>query len=223
MDVRIDIIREASKDYSYLINRGFSKKQSLALITSRYQLSKKERMFLYRSIHSQTIARNINLKKVSVDEVENEVLLIDGLNVLLTIVAALKCDLLVLGDDGFLRDLQSVHGKIKYDLLFFKAINRLAYSLSILNPREVLVFFDKNVKMIGFYSNIIKKTLSKYVDKISIILAHMCDKEILAHQGIVSSSDIVVLQRAYKVFDLAGYIVRTLMRYPNIYEVKNNI
>lgn len=223
MDVRIDIIREASKDYSYLINRGFPRKQSLALITSHYQLSKRERMLLYRSIHGQPVARSIDSKKASVGEVEGKVLLVDGLNVLLTIVAALKCDLLVLGDDGFVRDLQSVHGKIKYDLLFFKAISRLAYSLSVLNPGEVLVFFDKNVKMIGFYSNIIKKMLSRYISKAGIVLAHTCDKEILAHQGIVSSSDIVVLQKAYRIFDLAGYIVRSLMKYPNIYEVKNNI
>jgi len=223
LDIRVDIVREAIKDYLYLLNRGFPQEQSLSLVVTRYNLSKKERMLLLRSIHGQRISEHIISKTIACDKLACRTLIVDGLNVLLTIIAALRCDLLILGDDGFIRDLQGVHGKVKYDIYFFKALERLGYGLHTLGLDKVYLFFDKNVKMIGFYSNIIRKVLTKYIDNVKIILSPSCDKEIMSYNGVVSTSDIVILRSVDNVFDLAGYIVTKLMLYPNVFDIKNNI
>jgi len=217
--LRIDKLLEAAKDYKYLLNRGYNTIASLNLVSSHYRLSKQERLALYRSVHSNKIASSILKKTVSSRDVSMGILVIDGFNVLITLTAALYCKQLIKGDDGFVRDVLGVFGRVKYNLTFFKAVHYLVFSLSSLNIEKVVVVLDKNVKWSKFFSDIMYKVLSVYVPYPLIVLARKSDKRILSLDGIISSSDIVILMQAKKVFDIAGYIINQYMRYDNIIDI----
>ena len=225
--LRLSILREAIKDYKYLLTRGYTPKQILPFISNRYGLSRIEQLLIYRSIHDNEYINNVKTKIQKESDIRGQVLLIDGLNVILAIQAAINCKPLVRGDDGFIRDVQRVHGKVKYSNDFFSSIIRLGISLKYLEPRRVLVFFDKNISLIGFYSSIIRKLLSLYANvDIDIVLSSMCDKSLInmskQYDYIVSSSDAVLIMKSRRVFDLAGFIIN-LMLYSNVIDVNSLI
>jgi hypothetical protein len=43
---------EAARDYRFLLDRGYPRKPSLDLVAARYMLDRKEKMLLYRCVHS---------------------------------------------------------------------------------------------------------------------------------------------------------------------------
>ncbi len=214
--LRTDVLFEAAKDYKYLLNRGYNAITSLNLVSNHYKLSKEERLALYRSIHSNSIASSILRKTVEPQNLSSDLLIIDGFNVLITLTAALRCKQLIRGDDGFVRDILGVFGRVKYNRILFRAVYYLVYSLFSLNIERIVVVLDKNVKWSKLFSDILYKVLLTYVPYPSIFLAHKSDKKILSLNGIISSSDIVVLMHARKVFDIAGYIISRFMNYDNI-------
>ncbi len=226
--LRLSVLREAIKDYEYLLIRGYTPKQILPFISNRYGLNKMEQLLIYRSIHDNEYKNSINAKIQKKSDIRDQVLLIDGLNVILTIQAAISCKPLVKGDDGFIRDIQGVHGKVRYNEEFFSSIIRLGIGLKYLEPRKTLILFDKNISLIGFYSKIIKRLLSLYAGiDINVVLSDMCDKSLIdlsnQYNYVVSSSDAVLIMKSRKVFDLAGFIVLDLMLYSNIIDINDFI
>ncbi len=226
--LRLGILREAIKDYKYLLTRGYTPKQILPFISNRYGLNRMEQLLIYRSVHDNEYKNSIKAKIQRKSDVRGQVLLIDGLNVILTIQAAISCKPLVRGDDGFIRDIQRVHGKVRYNEKFFSSTIRLGIGLKYLEPKKVLIFFDKNISLIGFYSKIIKRLISLYASiDIDVVLSDMCDKSLInlsnQYSYIVSSSDAVLIMKSRRVFDLAGFIVLDLMLYSNIIDVNDFI
>ena len=99
MELRNEI-REAYIDYKYLLNRNYSRKLALDIVTARYNLSKLERLLLYRCVHSNSEIENINSKISNQKEI-----IIDGYNIALTLISAMNGEEIYLCDDGFIRDL----------------------------------------------------------------------------------------------------------------------
>ncbi len=219
--LRINKIIEAIKDYKYLLNRGYNPISALNLISNHYGLSKRERLAIYRSIHDDKTVSNILKKKVKPENLSSDIIVIDGFNVLITLKAAITCQQLIKGDDGFLRDILGVFGHVRYDSNFFKAVYYLAFSLNLLDVVDVVIVFDKNVKWSKLYSDMVRKIVSIYTPYTRVVLAAKSDKKILSMNGIKASSDIVILMGADKIFDLAGYIIVHYMRYDNIVDFSN--
>ncbi len=221
--LRIDKISNAAKDYKFLLNRGYNAITSLNLVSSRYQLSKQERLALYRSVHSDEITYKIIDKTVGPQDVSTSILVVDGYNVLITLTAALYCKQLIRGDDGFIRDVLGVFGRVKYDTVFFSAMYYLVYTLRMLNIEKIVLILDKNIKWSRSFANLMYKLLYSFIPYPLIFLAHKSDRKILSIDGIVASSDIVVLMSAKKVFDIAGYTISNYIKYFNIIDIRKII
>ncbi len=217
--LRIERLIDAAKDYKYLLNRGYNAVPALNFVSSRYGLSKKERLVIYRSIHSDEIVNNILSKIVKSNELSSNRIVVDGFNVLLTLSAALKCKQLIKGDDTFIRDILGVFGHVDYDFYLFRAAFYLVLSLSMLDVGELVIVFDKNVRWSKFFSSIINKLALNFIPYTMVVLASKSDKKILSLSGIVSSSDVVILMNAKRVFDLAGYIIFHYMKYYNVIDI----
>ena len=130
---------EAAKDYKYLLNRGYPQKASLDLVTSRYRLSKYERLLLYRCVHSDEICNIVKSKRVDPNDVYNRLLIIDGYNVLLTILTGIKGEPLYLCDDGFIRDLRGAQPRSCEYKLLVRATELIKEHIKSGNSRKVLL------------------------------------------------------------------------------------
>jgi len=73
------------------------------------------------------------------------------------------------------------------------------------------MFFDTQVSFSGKFSTVIANFPLEYgLESFESILASRNDSRIIeyAEKGIVSSSDIVILLKASKIFDIAHYVIR---------------
>jgi len=120
----------AAVDFFYLLERGYGRKASLDMVTSRWGLSKLERAALYRCVFdSKTSAERISKMLAR----PPEKLAIDGFNVLSTIQSALIGDSLLLAVDGFIRDLSASIRRVAVNQLLAVALNVLLSTLSRFN------------------------------------------------------------------------------------------
>ncbi|MEO3992942.1 MAG: DUF434 domain-containing protein [Desulfurococcaceae archaeon TW002] len=200
--VRKEVV-EASKDYKYLLSRGYRQKVVLDLVTSRYGLSIIERILLLRCVHSSQDVEVIRSKCVK--DVKQYPLIIDGYNVLLTLHTVMEGMEVFLCDDGFIRDLRKSYRK-GIDLKTLEdTIELLKKELLDLTPSSVTIVLDKNVSYSAHHADKIKNFMR---DLAEVVLADKADMRVIGGDGIIASSDYVVISRARKIYDLAGEIIK---------------
>jgi len=113
MFARDKAIRDAAIDFRYLLNRGYARMAVLDLTGNRYQLTCDQRHLLHRGVFSDEDSMSRRKKHVSIKALCDRDLAIDGYNVLITIEAALSARPLVLGSDGFIRDISGLSGHFR--------------------------------------------------------------------------------------------------------------
>lgn len=195
---------EAARDYRYLLDRGYPHKLALNTVSTRYLLSKRERLLLYRCIHSSSYVRLI-LSKTSIPP-KNAEIVIDGYNLFSTIFSIISGDEVYLCDDGFIRDLLGLHTRVAL------AVNRDTISKIIsliewfIDSYRTYIVLDANVS----HSGELASRLRELLPSANIIVAKKADVKVLelSMGRWIITSDAVVLERAYKVYDLAGHIAR---------------
>jgi len=203
---------EAAKDYKYLLNRGYSYLGALELVTSRYLLSKEERALLYRCIHPDIEVNEIRMKYIKPDGISGETLIVDGYNVLITIASAIEGRCLYICDDGFVRDLRSTYIKNFATPSITESIEVLANYLLEIRPKKVIIYLDKNVSKSKQHKYQLSVKMREKGIPADVNLAEKTDTIVIVSQGIISTSDILILKKAGKITDIAGEIIMT--QYP---------
>jgi len=207
---------KAIADYRWLLDRGYPQQAALNIVTERYMLGQKERMLLYRCVHTSKCVQDVALRHLREVDLANFELIVDGYNVLLTIIAALKNEGVYICDDGFVRDLRGAklrHGEREYLLT---AIEIMGKYLARIPVRYVTFVFDSTVSHSAKHAKITAEILGKLIGKkIHYELAKKVDTTLISHSKnndvVVASSDIVVLLKAAKIYDLAGRIIASFM------------
>jgi len=195
---------EAAKDYRYLLDRGYPHKLALNTVSTRYLLSKRERLLLYRCVHSSSYVRSIMSKTLVPPE--NVEVVIDGYNLFSTIFSVISGEELYLCDDGFIRDLLGLHTRVAL-AVNKDTINKIISLIKwFIDKHRVYIILDANVS----HSGELASRLRELLPNADIIVARKADVKVLELSigRWTITSDAVVLERAYKVYDLAGHIAR---------------
>ena len=195
---------EAAKDYRYLLDRGYPHKLALNTVSTRYLLSKRERLLLYRCVHSSSYVRSIMSKTLVPPE--NVEVVIDGYNLFSTIFSVVSGEELYLCDDGFIRDLLGLHTRVAL-AVNKDTINKIISLIKwFIDKYRVYIILDANVS----HSGELASRLRELLPNADIIVARKADVKVLELSigRWTITSDAVVLERAYKVYDLAGHIAR---------------
>jgi len=206
--LRREVLR-AAEDYRYFLDRGYNPSSVLDLITSRYLLSKEERVLLYRCVHSGKDAIKIISKMVESNEIKGKELVVDGYNVILTVASGVEGRTLYLCDDTFVRDLRSVKVRNFSSSSLLTAIKLISEKVEELKPSRITLFLDRNVSWSARHAEAIKQEIPKNAD---VILASKADTSVIKEGGIASSSDYLILEKSSHVYDLAGEIIKTKYR-----------
>ncbi|GBE53995.1 hypothetical protein BMS3Bbin15_00143 [archaeon BMS3Bbin15] len=209
---------DASLDLRYLLDRGYSREQSVSIVGNRYNLNSKERNLLYRCIFSKRdVLVHIN-RLVSKKELEDKKLCIDGYNVLIIVESYLKGKEIILCDDGFLRDISGVYGKYRFGKISEKAVEKILKALKELRVREVEVFFDSRVSFSGQLSSYFMERAEGYNIPLKAVAVKQGDAMVLRCSGIPCSGDRSIIEKAEQIFDLAHYIIPEddIVNYPSL-------
>lgn len=206
---------EAGIDLRYLLSRGYKRrniKSLLKLVGDRYGLNKAQRNLLDRAIFGDKEVENRRNKLIDIEEVRNRTLAIDGYNVLVTLESALDGKPLILADDGLVRDIAGKSSRYKPRKITYQAFDLIFAMLREYPPRETLFLFDEKMSM----SLMLAQKVRGMMDESQLVgdasVSKYPDKELLEYE-IIATSDSSPIDKAKKVFDLAGYIVKRKLGY----------
>ncbi|MCL7401644.1 MAG: DUF434 domain-containing protein [Thaumarchaeota archaeon] len=204
---RFEVLKEAAVDLRYLLDRGYRKESALRLIGDKYQLDKSERLVLYRSTYSKNEIQNVKEKMLESSMVSGKDLWIDGFNVLNTVEAALKGELLILCDDGIVRDFSQVYGRYRFSQLTLSSLQLIMGELKNLYPSCVRVFYDSQISKSGEIAKITREVISNLGLRGDAETTKTVDSILSKTDAVVCTSDSVILSACRYIFDLAGYII----------------
>jgi hypothetical protein len=200
-------IQEPAEDFRYLLNRRYPRKAALELVGNRYGLTSDERHLLHRRVFSRVDSQARRKKKISVREIRNKDLAIDGHNVLITIEAALSGRPLILADDGFVRDISGLSGSFTKSKTTETAIQLILNVLKKWKPRKTLFLFDAPISMSGKLAEEIRDRLKQMNLPGDATAVKVPEKILIGFPGVIATSDTAIINPSQKVLDLAGYII----------------
>ncbi|MEM2525057.1 MAG: DUF434 domain-containing protein [Candidatus Methanomethylicaceae archaeon] len=201
--------KEAIEDLRYLLSRGYDRSHAIKFIGDRYLLNKEQRLLLYRAVYSQEISYIHKSKLVFPEEIKGNKLLIDGFNVIWTVFSAIKGRPVFLCDDGIVRDISGIHGSIINEEIFSE-LKLIVSNIVQLIPSETIFFFEKQISKSGEIAKIIRILLKENNLFGDAKVVTSPDYELTFLDGIVSTSDSIIIEKVKKIFDLAAYIINKL-------------
>jgi len=220
MDLITDEFQCALRDYAYLINQSYLKKDILKLVGDRYQLTRMQRLLLNRGIFRQTDIDVRNRKRVSV--ISEAKIYVDALNVLFTIGNYLLGRQVFVSNDGFLRDGGEITGKLHQDESFIRAADLLMIYLSNYREKEYIFLIDEPVQgSIEVQSMLNSKIIEHHLKGTAYTVTDPDIELIKMSEGLIATSDSEVIEQSdTRVIDLA-YEVLTHNFQPDFINLAN--
>jgi hypothetical protein len=200
-------IQEPAEDFRYLLNRRYPRKAALELVGNRYELTFDERHLLHRGVFSDADSEARRKKIISPQGIKNKDLAIDGHNVLITIEAGISGRPLILGDDGFIRDISGLSGNFKKNKKTEEALQLILNVLKEVKPRHTLFLFDAPISMSGKLAEEIRDRLRQANLPGDATAVKVPEKILIGFPGVIATSDTAIINPSKKVLDLAGYII----------------
>jgi hypothetical protein len=197
----------AIRDYSYLLERGYSQKAVLKIVSDRYQLDRIQRNLLYRGISATSVAEGRNRRLTQ--EIEGKSIYVDSYNVLLTITNYLLGRALYIADDGYLRDAGEVFGKKESMELLQTSVELLFTLLSEEKPAAVCFYVDSPVSYSGELAAVIREKLKENRIDGEVQVVKSPDYELKqVREGYIATSDSAVIDASEApVVDVARKVI----------------
>ena len=204
---KVSKIREALSDYCWLLSKGYTSKSSLKLVGDRFSLVDRQRLLLMRSGCSEMQAADRKQKSLAAPQLANRDIFIDGLNLLITLEAALSGGFIFIGRDSCLRDMSSIHGTYRKVQETQSAIELVGQSLEELKTRTVHWLLDKPVSNSGRLKTNLREIAEENNWDWQIELCQSPDYELKTAKELTVTTDAVILDDVDEWFNLNKYIV----------------
>lgn len=182
-------IQKAAVETRWIMNRGYGPDQTITFVGNHYMLSQRQRMALYRSV--MTDAERALHEAKEVKELTGPVY-IDGFNIIISLEVALSGSLMLLGDDGVIRDLAGLHGTYRIIDKTESAVRLLKEEL-MKHPAitEIHVFLDRPVFNSGRLKALIQDVFSD-VPRVTVELVDSPDRCLRGLLNVISADSIVM-------------------------------
>ena len=204
-------LRSAVSDLCWLFDRGYAGASALKLVGDRYRLDQRQRIAVGRCSCSLSASESRRARQVRVDQLRGRVVAIDGYNVLTTVEAALAGGVLLVGRDGVLRDMASVHGSFRKVAETLPAIELLGDFLTRCGAAECRWYLDSPVSNSGRLKTLLRETAEAHAWPWQVELVASPDR-VLKSAGqdgpgpVVATSDSAILDACGQWVDLAAAV-----------------
>lgn len=214
-------IYEAAYDYHYLLTKKYPSKASLNLVVTRYSLKSKDRLLLYRCIHSAHYIDEIN-KKLICRKLKGYKMFIDFYNVLISSINMLQNGDVYLCDDCVPRDLRGSKLRPHDDYYIDYAMNIIIEAILRLEPDSVTIIADKNLSFSLNYVTQFSRILKNKNIINSYELSTTPDKKIIEYSIndeniVVATTDSVVMMHSLRITPLT-YVVMNILNVVPTYD-----
>jgi hypothetical protein len=201
-------LQKAAEDFRYLLNRRYPRRAALELVGNRYQLTFDQRHLLHRGVFSDADSKSRRKRKIPIERIRNKDLAIDGYNVIITIEAGLSGRPLILGDDGFIRDISGLSGNFKKTERTEEALQLILDIVKRVKPSHTLLLFDAPISMSGELAQKVRDLLKKEKLSSDARAVKVPEKILIGFPGVIATSDTAIIDQSKEVVDLAGDIIR---------------
>jgi hypothetical protein len=205
-DDQLPKLRTAVADLSWLMTRGYPAKAALKLVGDRFGLNERQRLAMSRASCSDERKLRRGTTCVAVSSINNENLIVDGFNLLITIEAALSGGVVMLCRDGCIRDLSSIHGSYRSVEETEPAIVLIGDSIAR-HAASTLWLLDKPISNSGRLAQKLRRIASERGWDWSVELSFNPDNELAASKRIAISSDGPLLDQLPRWTNLARHII----------------
>jgi hypothetical protein len=209
-------LQKAAEDFRYLLNGGYPRKPSLELVGNRYGLTFDERHLLHRGVFSDVDSKSRRKRKIPIGKVRNRDLAIDGYNILITIEAGLSDRPLILGDDGFIRDISGLSGNFKKTEKTEEALQLILEIVKRVKPHQTLFLFDAPISMSGRLAQEVRDLLKKENLSGDAKAVKVPEQILIGFPGVIATSDTAIINQSKEVVDLAADIIVQKIRSKSI-------
>jgi hypothetical protein len=206
-EIKIPALREATADLSWLLTRGYSSKSAVKIVGDRHGLADRQRMAISRAACSDQQREQRRSTCLPVNGIHGERLAIDGFNLIITLEAGLSGGVLLIGRDGCLRDLSSVHGSYRSVAETEGAIRLTGETLESMGPESTTWFLDKPVSNSGRLAGYIMDLAGRQGWRWTVELVMNPDAAISSGDPISITSDSIVLDRTSRWINFSRYVI----------------
>lgn len=212
------VFKEAVDDLCFLLSRGYAENSALEIVGNRYKLNKRQRNAISRmSCSAQEIVKR-KASECEVGELKDQMIEIDGFNLLIFLESALSRAFIFKGRDGLYRDISSVHGSYKRVIKTEEAILLVGKVLQTLQVKAVKWYLDQPVSNSGRLKTKLMELSRNHAFNWEVELVFDPDKVLIQSPNIIISSDGWILSQAQKWFNLSSYLIAQHLQEANVIE-----
>ena len=199
---------KAAKDYLQFLDKGYPEKSVLKLVGDRYRLGRSQRQVLFRGICPTEVARE-RKGKIG-NHAEGDLILVDTYNVLFTIHNYFLGKQLFISNDGFLRDVGEMRGRIRSKELFSRAEKLMLETFKSWKNIRFMLYLDEPVPFSGRFAIKLSKSMAEEDIEGEAMTVHSADYHLKNEQSTaICTSDSAIIDRyTGKVIDLPHYILK---------------
>ena len=202
-------LRTAVSEVSWLLSRGYNMTSTLKLVGDRHGLRERQRLAISHASCSEQDCQRRTSHSVSVTQIRNESVIVDGFNLMITLEAALSRGLLFVGVDKCIRDLSSVHGSYRSVEETERAIYMIGNALQYLGATSVMWLLDRPVSNSGRLATRIAEIALQQDWPWRVEVVFNPDAMIMSSSAVAISSDSSILNRVERWVDLKTYLLAT--------------
>jgi hypothetical protein len=205
---KVAVLKSAIDDYSLLLTKGYAEPSALKLVGDRFELTQRQRIAVMRCACSDHQLEFRRKRQIALKAASGKTLAIDGYNLLITIEAALAGAPIFIGRDNCCRDICGLHGTYKRVQETIPAAELIGGVLTELAPGGIQWYFDSPVSNSGRLKGMLLELAQKNKWNWQIDLSLSPDKELIAADAIVVTSDSIVLDDCKSWLNLCAAIIK---------------
>lgn len=215
----IEKLKIAQEEVEWLLNRGYKLSSIIDLIGGHYQFSSRQRTALQRATSSKAQYEKRKAASLQVEAYKEDCIYIDGFNLIITLEVALSGSVLILGNDGALRDLAGLRGTYRLIDKTDEVIKLIGETFRALEVPSAKFFLDAPVSNSGRLRSKILEYSAQWNTSVEVELVPNADP-ILSKMKRVITSDSIILDQCSSWFNLSRKIVEDYIEEAWIVDLK---
>ncbi len=210
------IMSEAIDDMCFLLEKNYAENASLKLVGDHYQINERQRKAIFRCACPTSTIKKRQEKSMSLADIEQKTLAIDGYNLLIIVESMLSKGYIFQGRDSAYRDVASIHGTYKKVEETLPALELIANSLIELKVKNVIWYLDSPVSNSGRLKSMMLELAEKNYWNWEVELVNSPDKTLVALNFPVITADAWILDNVSNWFNLSDYLIKNKIKDVNL-------
>jgi hypothetical protein len=198
-------LKNAQKDILYLLERGYPIKNASTFVGNHFMLSERQRLAIVRATSTTDILSLRSRKQLSEKTIGKKVV-IDGLNLIITLEVALSDGILIRCMDQTIRDLAGLRGTYRLIEQTDTAIRMIGEQLKLLGINEAVFYLDSPVSNTGRLRMRILELLSGHPFRVEVELISHVDSLLEQSENVITS-DAIILNKCGSWYNLGAQLI----------------